>query len=155
MTTLVNKVNYIARHEGFRDRPYLDTLGYVSIGYGQKLGDTVYEELPPWAIEFPAIPREAALAWLVQHVTEIVDWCRYSFDWYPNLSHSRKLVIISMVYQLGRTGMLGFKKMIAAIEKERWEEASHEMMDSKWARQTPARAKEQAVIMLNGHIGWE
>ena len=47
-----------------------------------------------------------------------------------------------MCYQLGVTGVSKFKKTIAYLQNKQWEEASVEMLDSLWARQTPNRAKE-------------
>lgn len=60
------------------------------------------------------------------------------FQW---LSDDRKIVLVSMVFQMGVTGVSKFKKMIIAINKGNFHEASNEMLDSKWAKQTPERAK--------------
>ena len=53
-----------------------------------------------------------------------------------------KDVVMEMCYQLGVTGVSKFKKTIAYLQNKQWEEASIEMLDSLWARQTPNRAKE-------------
>ena len=47
-----------------------------------------------------------------------------------------------MCYQLGLSGFSKFKKTIYYLETEQYEEASIEMLDSLWAKQTPNRAKE-------------
>jgi lysozyme len=51
-------------------------------------------------------------------------------------------VVMEMCYQLGVTGVSKFKKTLTHLQNKRWEEASVEMLDSLWARQTPNRAKE-------------
>ena len=47
-----------------------------------------------------------------------------------------------MCYQLGISGFSKFKKTIYLIETEQYEDASIEMLDSLWAKQTPSRARE-------------
>ena len=47
-----------------------------------------------------------------------------------------------MCYQLGVNGFSKFKKTIYLLETEQYEEASIEMLDSLWAKQTPNRAQE-------------
>ena len=55
-----------------------------------------------------------------------------------------KDIVTEMCYQLGVTGFSKFKKTIAYLQDKKWEEASVEMLDSLWARQTPNRAKEMS-----------
>ena len=64
------------------------------------------------------------------------------FDWYIYMPPEIKDVIIEMCYQLGVTGFSKFKKTIAYLQNKQWEDASVEMLDSRWAKQTPERAKE-------------
>ena len=52
-----------------------------------------------------------------------------------------------MCYQLGLGGFSKFKKTISYLEKENYLEASKEMLDSKWAKQTPNRAKKLSEIV--------
>ena len=56
-----------------------------------------------------------------------------------SINHIAKQVIIEMVFQLGIGGVGKFKKMWAALDNEDYEEASNQMLDSRWAKQTPAR----------------
>ena len=58
-----------------------------------------------------------------------------------------------MCYQLGVSGFSKFKKTIYYLETEQYEEASVEMLDSLWAKQTPNRAKElsEAVRALSSN----
>ena len=59
------------------------------------------------------------------------------------------LVICNMSFQLGRNRLGGFKKLKAAILDSNWKLASEEMLDSKWAKQTPHRANELSRRMSN------
>ena len=58
-----------------------------------------------------------------------------------------------MAYQIGVNGLLKFKKMISAIEFGDWEEAERQALDSKWAKQTPARAHRHAKVIRTGDVG--
>ena len=54
-----------------------------------------------------------------------------------------------MCYQLGQSGFSKFKKTIYLLESEQYDEASIEMLDSLWAKQTPNRAKELSETLRN------
>ena len=56
-------------------------------------------------------------------------------------------VIIEMTYQIGTSGMLKFKKMIANMKDSNWKEAADEMKNSLWYRQTPGRCERLATIV--------
>ena len=57
--------------------------------------------------------------------------------------------MVEMCYQLGVSGFSKFKKTIDHLENKRYGKASAEMLDSKWARQTPNRALELSNIIKN------
>ena len=58
-------------------------------------------------------------------------------------------IIIEMVFQLGKTGVSKFRNMWKALEQDppQYSVAASEMLDSRWAKQTPNRAKEMSKIM--------
>ena len=57
----------------------------------------------------------------------------------------------NMGYQLGIAELMGFKRMLAAMERGDYEAAAREMLDSKWARQdSPGRARRLAERMRRG-----
>jgi hypothetical protein len=58
-----------------------------------------------------------------------------------------KQVLIEMVFQLGIGGVGKFKKMWSALDNEDYGEASFQMMDSLWAKQTPKRAAKLSAKM--------
>ena len=57
------------------------------------------------------------------------------------------MILVEMSYQLGVNGVLKFKKMWGALKNEDYTEASKQMLDSRWAIQTPNRAKKLAEMM--------
>ena len=56
-------------------------------------------------------------------------------------------IIIEMVFQLGKTGVSKFKNMWKALSELNYVGASFEMLDSRWAKQTPNRANGMADTM--------
>jgi lysozyme len=65
------------------------------------------------------------------------------------ISEDAKIIIIEMIFQLGGTGVSKFRKMWQALQQDPpdYAEASVQMLDSRWAKQTPNRAKEMARLM--------
>ena len=50
-------------------------------------------------------------------------------------------IVVELSFQLGYPRLSGFKKFQAALKDNNFLLAKSEMLDSKWARQVPARAK--------------
>ena len=85
----------------------------------------------------------------------------FDYDFNIALNDARKLIVedsihqdafaclINLCFNLGGPRASRFKKMLAALEDKNYPEASKEMLDSKWARQVPNRARELSEIMLN------
>jgi lysozyme len=59
-------------------------------------------------------------------------------------------VLKEMAFQMGATGLSEFRKTLQAVREHRWDFAADYMLDSLWARQTPARAKALAAVMRTG-----
>ena len=124
----------IKLHEGYRLEPYTDTLGYLTGGIGHRIMPN--EEVPTtkegWMKLFD---KDFQSAW------EFMErFCEEN-----NLrviSDDAKEVLCEMIYQMGFSGVSKFKNMIKALQNRNYKLASTEMLDSRWAKQTPNRAKE-------------
>lgn len=127
-------LDLILKHEGFRSKPYRDSVGKLTIAIGRNLDDVGINEE-----EAIYLCRNDVLR---AHL-DIVN----SFKWFNYLSYTRKCVVICMVFQLGINGFKEFKKMILAIEKADFDLAAKEMLDSTWHKQTPKRAEELSEMM--------
>lgn len=131
----------IAAEEGWRDQPYYCSEGYPTIGYGFKLAGKS-DPLPNFIL-----PRSAGDAWLDALILSIEHAMASKTE---RLNVARSAVITSMCYQLGIHGVLQFKRMWSAIDRQDWNAAADEMLDSLWARQTPERAQRHAQVMRTG-----
>ena len=68
------------------------------------------------------------------------------------IEHEAKCVLIEMVFQLGIGGVSKFKNMWKALGEGDYQTASEEMLDSRWAKQTPKRAEGLSAIMKSCKI---
>lgn len=70
--------------------------------------------------------------------------------WIVKLDPARKGALINMAFQMGVTGLLGFKNTLALVEQGKYQDAADNMLKSKWAQQTPARAQRISNQMRTG-----
>lgn len=127
-----NLVAQLKRHEGFRAKPYQDTLGVWTFGHGLTY---ISEEESEIVLRMRLYDIEAKLASrLTPH------------------SRERQNVLLNMAYNLGVTGLLAFHRMWTALAEYDYEWAAREMLDSLWARQVGNRAVELAEIMRTGEM---
>ena len=124
----------IKKHEGFRSRVYQCTEGYDTIGYGFAIKDLDIEE-------------DIGEMILIRKLEKLQKRIASTFGWFFNSPEEVKDVVTNMCYQLGVSGFSRFKKTIYLLETEQYHEASIEMLDSLWAKQTPNRAKELSEIL--------
>ena len=127
-------------HEGFCDTVYKDTLGKRTIGYGHLCTDNEeWEDGKTYTIEYLNDVFEGDFNEAVRQTEQLIG----------NLVLHKEAneIIIEMVFQLGMGGVSKFKKMWAALENQDYAEASAQMLDSKWAKQTKNRAEHLAEIM--------
>ena len=133
----------VKKHEGFRDTVYLDTLNKRTVGYGHLCVEGHWEDGKKYDKEY----LEEILEKDLQSAIDQAD------DMCSNLtiSDDAKIIIIEMIFQLGGTGVSKFRKMWAALQEDppNYFEAHVQMLDSKWSKQTPARASEMAEQMQN------
>lgn len=142
---MTNIINVLKFEEGWKSRPYYCSENYPTIGYGFKLGRK-NAPLPEFEIS-----KVVGYAWLSEEVGRISGELHHH-KFYSALKRDfcRKAVLESMTYQMGLTGLLKFKKMISAIKNKDFDLASEEMLNSRWAQQTPARAARHAKQMKTG-----
>lgn len=144
-----DRYEIIKFEEGFRTLPYKDSLGYPTIGYGTKIGK---KGVSLSVFDFN-VNEASANSLLIQYTDSklqaILASSILSKAW-SKCNEPRKAVLLGMAYQLGTTGLLKFKGMLAAITREDWVTAKVEGLDSLWARQTPVRANRQMEVLLTG-----
>ena len=122
-------IESIKKHEGYVGVVYKDSLGIDTIGYG-------------FAIKDLELDADVCDIILERKLKALHDMIKIKFKWYGYMPQEIKDVVIEMCYQLGVGGFSKFKKTIAYLQNQQFHDASVEMLDSLWAKQTPNRAKE-------------
>jgi lysozyme len=127
----------LMRHEGRNLKPYADTVGKLTIGYGRNLTDVGISE------------AEAQL--LLDHDIETAESELGSvFPWTTALDPIRLRVLIDMAFNMGIAGLRTFKRFLAAVETGDYQTAAADMLESRWARQVGKRAQTLAWMMRDG-----
>tara|TARA_B100000282_G_C31588597_1_gene424567 strand:- start:358 stop:789 length:432 start_codon:yes stop_codon:yes gene_type:complete len=131
----------IKEHEGFRDTVYLDSLGKRTVGYGHLCVEDHWEDGKKYDKEYldEIFDKDFQNA-----ADQCEDLCN---DYELDLPETITDVLIEMIFQLGIGNVMKFKKMIAALQEKDFETASLEMLDSRWASQTPSRAEKLSLIV--------
>lgn len=119
------------RTEGKENKPYKCTTGHLTIGVGRNLDDV-------------GLTDEECLYLLRNDIQRCKNEL-IQFDWYLQQPENVKVALVRMNFNLGLTKLLGFKKMIKALEEKNYTKAAMEALDSKWADQVGDRAKDIAV----------
>lgn len=141
---LVNQVHHdLKRHEGCRLKPYQDTEGVWTNGYGHTKGITKNS---------PVITQDQAEEWLREDIQDALADAKRLISNYNDLSLVRKSVVVNMAFNLGYHRFKKFKNTILYIESEQWSSAAMGMLNSLWARQVGQRATELAARMSSNTI---
>ena len=132
----------VKEHEGYRTKVYLDTLGKRTVGYGHLCVEDHWEDDKEYEWGYLEEILHNDLREAIAGADELIEQhnCK-------DLEGAAKEVIVEMIFQLGKTGVSKFKKMWEALSEYNYIGASFEMLDSKWANQTPKRAKKMAALM--------
>lgn len=128
-------VSQIEKHEGLRLKPYQDSVGVWTIGFGHNLN----------------VPISVAAARQIL-ADDLVIAHQLAQDIVPSfasLSPNRQRVVVDMAFNLGNR-LKRFKRMLAAIEAEDFDAAAYEMTNSVWARQVKGRARALSKMMRDG-----
>ena len=134
----------LIRDEGWRSKPYLCTSGKITIGVGHRM---LAHEL-----HLKEVDSEWIWQTLRQDALLAVRGCEMIFGRtkFYTFSNPRQRALVNMSFQLGTEGLSKFQRMIAAIFKDDWAQAQIEALDSKWAKQTPVRARRVAEMLRTG-----
>ena len=132
----------VKKHEGYRNKVYKDTLGKRTVGVGHLCVEEFWEDDKEYEEKFLMDILEADLQNAINGAERLCSNC-------PDIDDLAKEIIVEMVFQLGETGVSKFKNMWKALEQDppAYSVAASEMLDSRWAKQTPNRANGLANLM--------
>ena len=127
----------LKRHEGLVRHAYQDHLGYWTIGYGRLIDER----------RGGGITEAEAETLLTNDMARVVSELESKMPRLYRYPERVQTALVNMSYQLGVTGLMKFRKMIAALEEGDYWTAADEALRSRWAQQTPNRANEIAGMI--------
>ena len=132
----------VKKHEGYRNKVYLDTLGKRTVGVGHLCVEDFWMD----GVEYE---EDFLMEILQKDLQEAIRGARSLMENHgcADIDEPAEEILIEMVFQLGMTGVSKFKKMWKALAELNYIGASYEMLDSRWSKQTPNRAKAMAKTM--------
>ena len=131
----------IKKNEGFRNRPYLDSLGHPTIGYGHLITNK----------EKKTLKGKFSKKFLLNLFDK--DFKKALTDYKKNFNHKKhskntKEVLIEMIFQLGIKKQKKFVKMNKHMKNNNMFLAALEMKRSLWYKQTPKRVDGLIKLLL-------
>lgn len=137
----MNIVDQLRRDEGEKLTVYQDHLGFWTIGVG-----VLVDDRKPGA----GITAAESAMLLTNRVDDRRRRLEAALPWFKGLDPVRQAALLNMAYQLGSAGLLDFVRALAAVRDQRWALAETELLRSKWAEQTPERARRVARQIARG-----
>ena len=135
---LPDLVAELTRDEGLRLKPYLDTVGKLTIGIGRNLTDV-------------GISEDEAQYLLRNDIAAAERLLDTNVGWWRRMDPDRQRVLINMAFNLG-PGLLEFHQTLYYIAIGDYASAADQRMLSKWAQQVGPRAKRLADRMRGRQI---
>jgi len=140
---------------------YIDSNSYPTIGYGklcnEKKVSNISEAISLCDYLSNDCTPQMAEDWLLSDIkTKMTCISNYENinEAYQKLSLKRKAILVSMAYQMGCSNLSGFKKALAHMANESWDDAAREMLDSQWYKNdSPNRASRHAIVMKTNDCG--
>ena len=127
MDTEALKVDLL-RDEGCGLKPYVDTVGKITVGIGRNLTDR-------------GITLEEAKHLLENDITAVVIELDHKLPWWRGLPEHKQRALANIAFNMGLPRLMNFRKMLAALECGEWDTAAAEALNSAWAEQVGERAQ--------------
>lgn len=134
----------IKQAEDLRLKPYVDSVGKVTIGYGYNIHDLGIT---------PEIAEALFMISLAHARRDLASTLGTAEClWLQNDEPARYAVLVDMMFNLGVTRFRGFTNMIAAVKDRDWDRAAIEAKDSYWYHQVGRRGPRNVDILRTGHF---
>ena len=148
-------IETLKREEGFRARPYADIRGFETFGYGTRLPITVADRrcVSLSADLSTGITTALALCLLRSRLVSYHLEIQKRWDPYIRQVPPVQMALLDMCYQLGVDGLLGFHKMLSALQRKDYPEAIREAVSSAWDAETPSRVDRVVSVFRSQEKG--
>ena len=129
-------------NEGLKLKPYVDTVGKVTIGLGRNLTDR-------------GITRAEAFMMARTNVEEEIQNLLLSDAYITLMDPVRQAAVIDLAYNLGISKWRQFRRTRDHLAAGEYELAAEDLMDSKWFRQVGLRGPRIVKMIVTGLWPWD
>lgn len=144
--------------EGLRLKPYNDSLGWPTIGYGHLIQDDLAKMfVQNGKVELTLPQAENLLRQDIETARRAVA-AAFPTKQFDEVRHN---CLVEMAFVLGYGGLMEFKRFRQAMWNDNWDEAAHCLYNSKWAYQVGDgkggrrdRVEEIAEMIRTGNANW-
>ena len=136
----------LIKHEGYKDEIYLCSEGIPTFGIGHAIKEHDIEYT--WPVGSPIEKERIDNAFEADFEDACKD-CEALFKNFADLPVQVQRVLVNMAFNLGRTRLGRFKKMVKAVDEGNFVEAANQMVDSRWYNQVGNRSIELENWMRN------
>ena len=147
-------IDQLILHVCLKLQVYQDHLGIDTIGVGRNLedrgitdGELAFMNMLKAEIYEQGITETHARFLLANDIDIVEKQLSNAHPCISGIGVVRIRVLLDMGFNLGVPRLNKFKNMWKALSELNYIGASFEMLDSRWAKQTPNRAKDMAQIM--------
>ena len=132
-------IEMLRRHEGVRDKVYLCSAGYETIGVGRNISE-----------DGLGLSEDEINFLLNNDIKRVREELTEEYYWFAGLNDARQDAMIDLSFNLGQTRLRGFVKALEAMSREEFENAADEFMDSRWSQQVGQRAVTVTEMIRTG-----
>ena len=132
-------VEMLRRHEGVRDKVYMCSAGYETIGVGRNISESGL-----------GLSDDEIDYMLNNDINRCREELATEYFWFNTLDVVRKEALIDLSFNIGQTRLRGFVKALGHMAENNFEKAGDEFYDSRWAKQVGDRALELCQMIKSG-----
>ena len=122
--------------EDLRLKPYRCPAGKLTIGVGRNLDDR-------------GITEAEAIMLLDNDIAIIEAELDHALPWWRTLPDAPARALANMAFNMGVPRLLGFHRMLEALQRGDYTTASREARNSQWAKQVGIRSLRMGLRLLN------
>lgn len=129
-------------HEGLRLRPYRDTTGHLTIGYGRNLSSK-------------GITAAEAVVLVDNDVAEAVRAVADRYPWAAELEPARWAVLVELMFNLGPERLALFVPTLALLQAGNYRGAAKRLRSTLWAEQVGPTRSGHLIGQLETGDWWQ
>jgi lysozyme len=134
---ITNLADQLRRDESFRQYPYRDIIGKLTIGVGRCLDDC-------------GVTWDEANYLLANDIKAATKQLSLTFPWTDALDEIRRAALTNIVFNCGIHGLGTFRDALSKLQQGQYAESAAAFLDSEWAKEVGARAQRLAKQIETG-----